>query len=119
MMRTPGSHITAALLRAVAAQAGLVALDREKPIMIVEEAVSTDWASATFVGATHKLSLRFEGAEAAMAAAFGAFEGLAERDIAIPGHIVAELATTPGPTQSMTDNLIAKTLTVNVLTIMD
>lgn len=118
-MRGAANHVAAALLRAVANCAGLTSSDRKKPIMIVEETVSTDWASATFVGATHCLKLRLEGGEAAMAEAFGALVGLAEREIAIPGHIVADLTAAAGPTQNMNDNMIAKTLTVNVLTIVD
>lgn len=118
-MRTAGNHVTAALLRAVASCAGLSAFDRKKPIMIVEDAVSTDWASATFIGATHVLNLRFEGDPAGVADAFRAFEDLAEREIAIPGQIVAELLASPGPTQHMNVNMIAKYLTVNVLTIVD
>jgi hypothetical protein len=118
-MRPAGHHVAAALLRAIAAAAGVSATDRQKPIMIVEEIVSTDWASATFVGATHALSLRFEGSAEGIAAVFGALEGLAECEIAIPGHIVAELVALPGPTQNMPDSMVAKCLTVNALTIID
>jgi hypothetical protein len=118
-MRPAGHHVAAALLRAVAAAAGASAIDRQKPIMIVEEVVSTDWASATFVGATHVLSLRFEGTAGAVDAVFEALGGLAEREIPIPGHIVAELVALPGPTQNMADNMVAKSLTVNALTIID
>jgi hypothetical protein len=118
-MRSAANHVAAALLRAVAATAGLTSNDREKAIMIVEEVVSTDWASATFVGATHCLQLRFEGASDVIAEVFRACDGLAEREIPIPGHIVAELSALPGPTQHIDDNMIAKTLTVNVLTIVD
>ena len=118
-MRPAGHHVAAALLRAIAAVAGVSATDRQKPIMIVEEVVSTDWASATFVGATHALALRFEGSAEAVADVFRALDDLAEREIAIPGHIVAELVAHPGPTQNMADSMVAKCLTVNVLTIMD
>jgi hypothetical protein len=118
-MRGATNHVAAALLRAVATCTGLSANDRKNPIMIVEEVVSTDWASATFVGATHQLVLRFEGAAAAIGDVFRACESLGEREIPIPGHIVAELTALPGPTQNMDDNMIAKTLTVNVLTIVD
>lgn len=118
-MRPAGNHITAALLRAIAACGALSIADRQKPIMIVEDAVSTDWASATFVGATHVLVLRFEGSHTAVGDAFRAFEALAEAEITIPGHIVAELAASPGPTQTMADNMVAKILTVNALTIID
>lgn len=118
-MRPAGHHVATALLRAIAAAAGASATDRQKPIMVVEEVVSTDWASATFVGATHALSLRFEGSADDIADVFSALEGVAEREIAIPGHIVAELVALPGPTQNMPDSMVAKTLTVNVLTIID
>jgi hypothetical protein len=118
-MRSAATHVAAALLRAVVTCAGLTAEGRKKPIMIVEEMVSTDWASATFVGATHCLALRFEGEAADIARAFDALKGLAEREIPIPGHIVAELTALPGPAQHMDDNMIAKALTVNVLTIVD
>jgi hypothetical protein len=118
-MRPTGHHITAALLRAIAAAAGVSATDRQKPIMIVEEVASTDWASATFVGATHALALRFEGSAEGIAAVFEALDDLAEREIAIPGHIVAELVANPGPTQNMPDSMVAKSLTVNILTIVD
>jgi hypothetical protein len=119
MMRPSGNHVAAALLRAISACGGVSTVDRQKPTMIVEEIVSTDWASATFVGATHAFSLRFEGDGVWVAETFRALEGLPEREIAIPGHIVAELVATPGPTQHMDDNMIAKNLTVNVLTIID
>jgi hypothetical protein len=119
MMRPAGNHVTAALLRAISACGEVSAVDRQKPIMIIEDATSTDWASATFVGATHVIALRFEGQAAAIADAFRAFETLAECEIAIPGHIVAELAASPGPTQHMSDSMVAKTLTVNALTIID
>lgn len=118
-MRPAGNHVSAALLRAIAACGGLSATDREKPIMIVEEVVSTDWASATFVGATHVLQLRFEGAGKAIADVFRAFDDLAECEIPIPGHIVAELVASPGPTQNIADCMVAKSLTVNALTIVD
>lgn len=118
-MRPSGNHVTAALLRAISACGGLSTADRQKPTTIVEDVVSTDWASATFVGATHVFSLRFEGDSTWIAEAFRAFDSLPEREIAIPGHIVAELVATAGPTQHMNDNMVAKTLTVNVLTIID
>ena len=118
-MRPAGHHVAAALLRAIAVIAGVSATDRQKPIMIVEDSVSSDWASATFVGATHALSLRFEGSAEAVAAVFRALADLADREISIPGHIVAELVALPGPTQNMPDSMVAKSLTVNILTIID
>jgi hypothetical protein len=119
MMRASGNHVAAALLRAISACGSESSADRQKPTMIVEEIVSTDWASATFVGATHAFTLRFEGDGASIAEAFRTFKDLPEREIAIPGHIVAELVASPGPTQHMDDNMIARNLTVNVLTIID
>lgn len=122
-MRPTSNHIQATILRAVAALvdagAGASATDRQKPTMIVEEIRSTGWASATFIGATHGLDLRLEGSAAVIAAAMQALEGLPDAEIPIVGHIVAEIAACAGPTHIIADNIIAKCLTVNVLTIED
>lgn len=121
MMRPVGNHIQAAILRAIAAEAGADSADREKPIMIVEEIRSMEWASATFVGARHEIDLRIEGDPAAVAMAVSRLvTGLPERDIPVTGHIVAEIAATPSVnTTKQNVNLGRPELTVNVLTIID
>jgi hypothetical protein len=50
-----------------------------------------DWASVTFCGARHRLRVRLEGSGAVGAAAD--FLGdLGERDYALPGHLLADIA---------------------------
>lgn len=130
MMRPLGNHIHAAVLRAVSGQADVAQVgvgqdghsikNREKPIMIVEDIRSTDWASVTFLGATHEFDLRFEGERAAVDIALQKLTArLPECDIPIAGHIVAEIAVTFGTERASSTNMIAKALTVNVLTIID
>ena len=59
--------------------------------LVVEDVRSRAWASVTFTGARHELTLRVEGAEA---------ETVAERflghldvaEFALPGHIMADIA---------------------------
>lgn len=96
MMRPVRTHVQAAILRAIAAEAGLDGTDRQKPILVIEDLVSTDWASATFVGAQHVITVRVAGEAGAVAAAIDRMvAGLPERDMPICGHIVAEIAATP------------------------
>lgn len=119
-MRTIGNHIQAAILRAVTSLAGTSATDREKAMMLIAEIRSADWASATFVGATHAIDLRFEGPAAAVAAAVDRLvAGLADCEIPIAGHIVAEIAVEQGAGWSISNHVISKCLTVNALTIVD
>jgi hypothetical protein len=119
-MRPFTNHIHAAILRVIAKEAGLDPADRKKPIMIVEEIRSTDWASATFVGARHTFDLRFEGADAAIADVTDRLIAvLPEVEIPISGHIVAEIAATPVNTNKQNVNLAPVRLLVNVLTIVD
>lgn len=115
-----GNHIHTAILREISNIAEFCPSDRQKPIMIVEEIVSDDWASATFVGATHCFSLRIKGDEAAVAAAISRIaETLPDHEIDIAGQIVADVTVVRGSKHSIADNMIANTLTVNVLTIID
>jgi hypothetical protein len=120
MMRPVGNHVHAAILRAIAAEAGTDSDDREKPILIIEEIRMTDWASATFVGARHEIDVRLDGEPGAIALALERLTSrLPERDIPISGHIVAEIAATPVNTSKQKVNLRTCCLTVNVLTITD
>jgi len=55
----------------------------------VAEAVCRPWASATFLGARHRISVRFSGPDhACEAEAFA--NSLPEAEFSIPGHIVAD-----------------------------
>ena len=57
----------------------------------LEEMTSRSWASVTFAGARHRLRLRLSG-ERAGDAADAFLAGLSERDFALRGHILADIA---------------------------
>jgi|GEM_PF-3918303 len=96
-MRIIKSHVEAALLRGIAGAARLDADDREKPIMIVEEVLTEDWASATFLGARITIALRFEGEAAAVEAAFAELgERLQDWEFRLAGQIVADIGLVSG-----------------------
>jgi hypothetical protein len=84
------------LLRAVAAITCTDSASNE-PMLTIQEIATRDWASATFVGATHQLDLCLEGSAAAVSAAVEQLRArLDEAEIAVPGHIVADIALTLG-----------------------
>lgn len=119
-MRPVGNHLQAAILRAITAVIGANPADRKKPILIVETMQSTDWASATFIGALHCIELRIEGEADAVAEATQRLAiGIEDCDIPIAGHIVAEIKMETRQTPDITGNIIAQSLTVNALTIAD
>lgn len=125
-MKIIGNHVHAAVLRAITAEAGLNAADRQKPILIVEDVRSIDWASATFIGARHEMDLRMEGAQPDVDAAIErVVTGLGERDIPVAGQIIAEIEVILKGVgrDSMADkriiNIGVQNFKVNVLTIVD
>lgn len=118
-MRSFGDHVQAAIVRGVTDQAGLTGGDRQETFLIVESMQSTDWASATFVGASHCLHLRVQGPGGDVAAAIAALDGLPARDFTIAGQILADISLDCGTTMHIHDDIIAIPLTVNALTIMD
>ena len=119
-MKTMGNHIHAAVLRALAAEAGLDVTDRQKPILVIEEIRIVDWASATFIGARHEIDVRLEGPQPGTDNAVERLvQGIAERDIVIAGHIVAEIGVSLVEQSKAIVNLSVQSLTVNVLTIID
>ena len=59
--------------------------------MAIEEVSSRAWASVTFSGARHELSLRLEG-EAAEAEAERFLTALDRTELPISGHILADLS---------------------------
>jgi hypothetical protein len=98
MIRNPIGHVATRLLREIEALARIGDDDRQKPTVIVEEIRSTDWASLTFVGQRHELELRLDGdADAVAAVLTRLVETLAEREIPITGHFVADIRVVPGP----------------------
>jgi hypothetical protein len=76
----PGRELTRALCAAFSGRPATV-----------EELSSRGWASITFTGARHELTLRLEGG-GADAAADGFLAGLTEREFALRGHILADIA---------------------------
>jgi len=91
-MKTIQNHVEAALLRGIAGAAQLDATDRKKPMLVVEEIQSLDWASATFLGARINLALRLDGEAQAVDTALAALAArLPEWEFRITGQIVADI----------------------------
>lgn len=119
-MRPIGNHVHAAILRAIVAEAGLDLGDREKPMLVVEQINSVDWASATFIGARHDLELRISGdPQAVEDAKCRLIAGLPDREIPIKGQIVAEIGVDLVAEDKRNLNMTTITLMVNALTIID
>jgi hypothetical protein len=57
----------------------------------IDEIASRRWASITFTGARHRLSLRLAG-PGARAAADAFLDELGEREFELKGHVVADIA---------------------------
>lgn len=74
--RDPHIRVTAQLLEVAGSAASVV------------EASCRPWASATFLGARHRVSIRFSDDHALKAEAFANI--LPEAEFSIPGHIVAD-----------------------------
>ena len=67
--------------------------DRHIPHTIVENIESDDWASLTFVGQLHRFDFRLTRGIGTIDAIRTRLDALlAAADIAVPGHIVAEIA---------------------------
>jgi hypothetical protein len=83
----PAADATTALLRALRQ-----ALNRDKfdKFIAVEQVNSREWASITFSGARHRITLRVEG-EGAADAADGFAAALDATEFRLRGHIVADL----------------------------
>lgn len=130
-MRPFKSAIESAVLRGIAAAAGLDASDREKPILIVEEIRTLDWASVTFIGARHIFDLRLDGAPGSIAEALVALSArLPDWEFRIPGHIVADIElagvetldpsqSDPGEVSNCGPSTVSRPFVVNVITIVD
>lgn len=96
MIRNPIGHAATRILREVENLVRLGENDREKPIVVIEDIRSTDWASVTFVGQRHELDLRLAGeADAVAAAMVQLADDLADHDIPIARHFIAEIRVIP------------------------
>lgn len=84
---------------------------------------SRPWASATFVGAQHRVILRFEG-EAAQHRATCFADALPEAEFSLSGHIVADACVNEWVAANPADQAAASqcsgiTLRITVLTVED
>lgn len=77
----------------------------------IESLASRPWASITFSGERHRLALCLPGPGAA-AAADAFLDGLAERDFALSGHVVADIALVERYEEDEQVRLILEALTV-------
>ena len=86
MTRIPMSAAAAGLLRALLARAG-----EPRDRILLTEFRSVEWQSLTFVGERHQVAFRLVGPNADDAL-HRLTSGLADAELAIPGHIVADIA---------------------------
>ena len=120
MMRTLTGPVANAILRQIGVLVRIDPNDREKPILIIEDIESVDWASLTFVGQRHIFTLRLEGPAAAISAAqaqLGA--ALASSEIALAGGFVAEICADAGDCRALPDGRTAWQFRVEALSIRD
>lgn len=108
MTRLPLSPAAAALLRVLAARAGI-----PRNQILLTEATSIDWQSLTFTGERHQISLRICGPGSGdgmrrMCA------GLADAEFSIPGLLVADISVLGAPMKAVDGST---DLTIEALTI--
>ena len=121
MMRGITGPIANAVLRQIALVARLDGTDRQKPILIVEEIRSADWASLTFEGQRHEFDLRLEGEAGEVAAAVTRLEAdLAEAEIPLGRGFVAEVRIIAGDCRTLAQaGHVARQLRIEALSIRD
>jgi hypothetical protein len=123
MIRHPIGHVATRLLREIEALVRIGAIDRQKPMLVVESITAIDWASLTFVGQRHELDLRLDGVADAVALVMKRLQAdLAEHDIAISGHFIAELRIIPGAASDAVaarDGLCRQPLRIEALVLRD
>lgn len=84
-MRLPMSPAASGLLRELVSRG---ACDRDRILLI--DVTSVEWQSLTFVGERHRLEVRVTGPDAPeIVHRIG--EGLEDADLAVSGHIVADI----------------------------
>ena len=110
MMRMAMSPAAAGLLRALLCRAGV---DRDR--ILLTEFRSTDWQSLTFIGEQHRFRLRIPTADSAEIAA-RLVNGLAQDDLAVAGHVVADIALAGEPERQPDGSII---LSIEALTVED
>ena len=104
MNRQAIGHVAAGIIRSVTQLARIDVSDRQKTTLVTEACSAIDWASLTFIGQTHHLALRLEGEAAVVADALARIEaGIAEADVPLAGHFVAEVRITETGPATVTD----------------
>lgn len=91
MTRVAISPAASALLRALAARAGM-----QRDRIMLTGVRSTDWQSLTFTGERHHLALRVPGAESREIIK-RMCNGIADAEFSIPGLFVADIAVVDTP----------------------
>jgi hypothetical protein len=110
MNRPRLSQAATRLLRAILDRAGE---DRCRILLSIFS--STDWQSLTFVGERHEFELVFTGPNPERL--FHAIsDGLAEAEIALPGHLLADIAVRGDPVRRPDGALV---VTIEALTVAD
>ena len=79
--------------------------------VLVEEVASRPWASATFSGDRHALSLRLTGRNA-HGAADAVLPDLDEREFTLPGHVVVDIALRGAERDGDDVRLVLEALTI-------
>jgi hypothetical protein len=124
MIRTPIGHVATAILREIGVMTRIGNMDRQKPMLVVEELRAFDWASVTFVGQRHELDLRLDGdADVVAAAMVRLCDDLAAAEIAMAGHFIAEIRVIPGdrlaPEPDQSIETVRQPLRVEALVLRD
>lgn len=124
MIRNPIGHAATRILREIEVLVRIDDNDRQKPSLIVEDVQSVDWASLTFLGQRHAFDLRIEGECDAVAAALTRLvDELAEREIAISRHFVADIRVIPGDAHALAPSqpagLCCQPLSIEALVLRD
>jgi hypothetical protein len=100
MMKLAMSAAAAGLLRALLNRTGV---NRDRILLI--EFVSTNWNSLTFDGECHRISLRIPAPDAE-----GTLDlltrGLADADLTIAGHFVADIAIAGSPARTSDGSIL-------------
>lgn len=103
------SPAAAGLLRALLARA---TIDRNR--ILLTEFRSVDWQSLTFIGERHEFRLRVPGPRSRCILA-QILAGLDEAELAIPGHLLADIAPVGEPAEHADGSL---TIAIEALTVV-
>ena len=108
MMRMAMSPAAAGLLRSLLCRAGV---NRDR--ILLTEFRSTDWQSLTFMGEQHRIALRIP-APGAVEILASLVNGLEDDELAVPGHVVADVALASEPERQADGSI---TVVIEALTV--